>query len=46
MAYQSKLKKSNIVFPIITKLINQAFYEAKNPSSLKIAEVIQISKSG
>ena len=39
-------KVSNLTSPLLSKLINQAFYESDYPSSLKLAKVIPIFKSG
>ena len=40
------MKTNSIVSPIISQLINQAYYDGKYPNSLKLAKVIPIFKSG
>ena len=37
---------NNLLSPILSKLIDQAFYEGVYPSSLKLAKVVPIFKSG
>ena len=39
-------KVNNFIHPILSELINQAFYESVYPSSLKLAKVLSIFKSG
>ena len=39
-------KVNNLISPLLSKLINQAFYEGVYPSSLKLSKVIPIFKSG
>ena len=39
-------KINSIVSPVITKLINQAYYEGKYLNSLKLLKVIPMFKSG
>ena len=39
-------KVNNFISPVLSELINQAFYEGIYPSSLKLAKVILIFKSG
>ena len=39
-------KVNNFISPVLSELINQAFYEGIYPSSLKLAKVIPIFKSG
>ena len=39
-------KVNNFTFPILSELVNQAFYEGVYPNSLKLAKVLPVFKSG